>query len=411
MQFHRFLLTGSHGVASLGRNNDWEVAMKVGIAFLALASASLPTMALAAELKIGFVTSVTGSQAPVARDMIDAFNLSIKNLGGKIAGNDVKVIVADDQEKPDVARQAAERLVERERVDLVTGPVITNMVLAAVKPVSDAKRLLVSINPGPSDFAGEKCNRNVFVLGFENQTIGRATGMAAKELGFSKVAMMGWNTPGARDVAAGFKQAFPGAVVKEIYTPPSQQDFAAEITSLKSLDVDGLYYFYPSQVGVNFLKQLGQVGYAMDRVIGTYPALDHIMLTQVGAEVAGINVVSLWTEQLDNPANKRFVATFREAYGRVPSAFAAQAYDLPVLLDAALRSNGGKTDMDSLRQAMKTSSFPSVRGAFSFASNQFPIQNFYVTKIEKSDSGLSYVVKRTLPDLKDDLAEKCPIKD
>lgn len=385
--------------------------MKIRTLFLALASASLPALAPAAELKIGFVTSVTGSQAPVARDMIDAFNLSIKNLGGKIAGNDVKVIVADDQEKPDVARQAAERLVERERVDLVTGPIITNMLLAAAKPVSDAKRLFVSINSGPSDFAGEKCSPNFFVLGFENQTIGRATGMAAKELGFSKVAMMGWNTPGARDLAAGFKQAFPGTVVKEIYTPPSQQDFAAEITSLKALDVDGLYYFYPSQVGVNFLKQLTQVGYAMDRVVGSYLALDHIMLTQVGPEVAGTNVVSLWTEQLDNPENKRFVTSFREAYGRTPSAFAAQAYDLPVLLDAALRRNGGKTEMNALRAAMKTTPFPSVRGAFSFASNQFPIQNFYVTKIERSSTGLSYAVRTTLPNLKDELADKCPIKD
>ena len=376
----------------------------------AAALMALPTLAWAGEVRIGIITSITGTQADSARQMLDGVNLALKQTGGKIAGLDAKLFVADDQEKPDIARQAVDRMLESDHVDFVAGPVATNQVISVTQPVVDADKIMISAGAGPSMFTGAKCNPNFYTITFENVTMGKVTGVAANDLGIKRVAIMAWNTPGARDLVNGFKQGFKGEVVFDNLTPTAQQDFAGEISRMRATKPDGLYYFYPGSAGVNFAKQLSQFGANREmKVVTQYISMDRSMLSQIGDAADGMYVTAYYIDTLDNPANQSFAPAFRQAYGHDPADYAAQGFDLVHLLDAALTMTGGDMSKPGpLRHALESAKFSSVRGPFTFNNNHFPIETYYLTKIVAgADNKRSYQVDRTYPDQKDTAGVDC----
>ena len=371
---------------------------------------ALPAIASAGEVRIGLITSITGTQADSARQMLDGVNLALKQMGGKIAGLDAKLFVADDQEKPDIARQAADRMLESDKVDFIAGPVATNQVITVTQPVVDADKIMISTGAGPSVFTGAKCSPNFYSVSFENVSMGRVTGEAANGLGIKRIAIMAWNTPGARDLVEGFKSGFKGQVVFDTLTPTAQQDFAGEISRIRAAKPDGLYYFYPGSAGVNFAKQLAQFGANHEmKVITQYISMDRTMLSQVGDAADGMYVTVYYTESLDNPANKEFVAAFRAAYGHDPADYGAQGYDLIHLLESALTATkGDMSHPTALRHALEAAKFTSVRGPFSFNTNHFPIESYYLSQITKgAGESRTYKVQATYPEQKDTAGVNC----
>jgi branched-chain amino acid transport system substrate-binding protein len=104
---------------------------------------------------------------------------------------------------------------------------------------------------------------------------------------------------------------------------------------------------------------------------------------------------SQWAHDMDNAANKKFVADFQKEFGRLPTLYAAQAYDAAMLMDAAVRDVKGKIeDKEAVRKALEAAKFNSVRGAFKFNKNHYPIQDYYLRVITKDAQGR--VTNRTL---------------
>lgn len=354
------------------------------------AALMLTTAAHAADkVKIGFLSTLSGPGAGLGIDIRDGFNLAVKHLNGKFGGLPAEVIVADDQQKPEIAQQATEKFLKKDKVDFMTGIVFSNLMLAVGQPVFDSKTFFVSANAGPSQYAGEQCNPYFFNVAWQNDNLHEAVGKYVQDKGFNKVVLVAPNYPGGKDAMVGFKRFYKGKSSEEIYTKLGQLDYAAELAQIRALKPDAVFFFLPGGMGINFVKQFVAAGLSRDtQLFAPGFSADEDVIKAVGAPMLGMFNSSHWAHDMDNAENKRFVADFQKEYGRLPSLYASQGYDAALLIDAAVRDTKGKLDdKDAVRKALEAKRFKSVRGDFKFNVNHYPVQNYYLRVIGRDAQG------------------------
>ncbi|MBB4843837.1 branched-chain amino acid transport system substrate-binding protein [Paucibacter oligotrophus] len=363
---------------------------KQGLALVltTLALGAAPAQA-ADKIKVGMLSTLSGPGAGLGLDIRDGFALALKHSGGKFGGLPVEVLTADDQQNPEVAKQTSDRLLKRDKVDFMTGIVFSNLMLAVGPGVFASKTPFISANAGPSQYAGEQCNPFFFNVAWQNDNLHEAVGKTMTDKGFKKVVILAPNYPAGKDAAAGFKRYYQGQVVEEIFTKLGQLDYAAELAQARAAKPDGMYIFLPGGMGINFIKQFVGAGLSKDiTLFGPGFSADEDVIKAVGEPMLGMFNSSQWAHDLDNAANKKFVADFQKEYGRLPSLYASQGYDAAQLMDAAVREVKGRVeDKPALLKALKAAKFASVRGAFRFNHNQFPVQDYYLRVITKDGQG------------------------
>jgi branched-chain amino acid transport system substrate-binding protein len=352
-----------------------------------LAAGLMAGGAAAQEVKIGFMATFTGPGALLGEHLRDGFLLGVEEKGDKLGGLETEVILADDQLKPDVAREEVQKLIERDGVDFVVGVVFSNVLMAIYKPVVESKAFLISANAGPSPLAGRQCSENFFNTAWQNDQSHGAVGRYATQQGYEKVFLIAPNYQAGKDALAGFKRHFEGTVVDEVYTQLGAVDFAAEIARIQSARPDAVYTFMPGGMGINLVKQYIQAGLKDEIPLLSAFTIDDTTLPAVGEPALGLASASQWAADLDNPANQHFVEAFRAKYGYVPSLYASQGYDTAMFIDAALAKAGGVEDKDALRDALRHAEFDSVRGKWRLNKNHFPINDFYLVKADKLGDG------------------------
>ena len=363
--------------------------MKKQLAFLIVAS-SLAAGAFAADkVKVGVLSTMSGPGSGLGVDIVDGFNLGVKHSGGKLGGLPAEVIVVDDQQNPDVAKQATEKLLKRDKVDFMTGIVFSNVMLAVGPAVFEANTFYLSANAGPSQYAGEQCNPYFFNVAWQNDNLHEAVGKYVNDKGIKNAVLVAPNYPAGMDALTGFKRFYKGTVIDEIYTKLGQLDDAAELAQIRAAKPEAIYIFLPGGMGINFIKQY--VGAGLNREIPLFApgfSADEDVIKAVGEPMIGIHNSSHWAHDLDNAPNRKFVADFQKEYGRTPTLYASQGYDTALLMDAAVRDVKGKIeDKEALRKALEAANFKSVRGEFKFNNNHYPVQNYYLRVIGKDGSG------------------------
>ena len=381
---------------------------------LASALALLATPVAADTLKIGMITTLSGPGAGLGIDIRDGFALAVEHAGGKLGGQDTQVIEADDQQKPDVAVGLANRMVERDRVPIVTGVVWSNLALAMLPTLAGGQTFFISPNAGPSQLAGAQCNPYFFNAAYQNDQIHEAVGKHVQDEGFKKVYLMAPNYPAGKDGLAGFKRYYKGEVAGEVYTQVGQLDYAAELAQLKAAAPDAVYVFYPGGMGINFIKQFEQAGLkGAVPLFGPGFSFDQDILAAVGESALGVKNSAQWSPDLDNAANRKFVADFKAKYGRIPSMYAAQGYDTALLIDAAVTAVGGNLkDKDKLRAALRTAKIQSLRGEVAFNTNHYPIHDIHLREVVKGADGAvtNKTVATVFTSHADAYVKDCPMK-
>jgi branched-chain amino acid transport system substrate-binding protein len=382
------------------------------VAGAALVSLSVPALAQE-KLKVGVMATLSGPAAVLGQHMRDGFQLAVKNLGGKLGGLETEIIIVDDELKPDVGVQKVQGLLDRDKVDVVVGVIFSNVMMAIAKPVFDSKTVLVSPNAGPSPLAGKGCSPWFFSTAWQNDQNHEVMGKYAQDAGFRKVVLVAPNYQAGKDSMAGFKRHYKGEVLEEIFNQVNQLDFSAEIAKVASLKPDAVFAFEPGGMGVNFVKQYAQAGLAGKVPFLSAFTVDETTLPATQDAAVGLLSGAQWAPNLDNPANKKFVADFEAAYKYVPALYASQGYDAALLIDAAVNAASGKVkDKEALRDAFRKASFTSVRGNFKLNTNGFPIQDFYVVKAVKRSDGkyATEIVSKVFSDYGDAYAKECPLK-
>ncbi len=367
------------------------------------------------QIKIGFVTTLTTGAAVIGKDMQNAVDLALEHIGNKMGPLDVELIYADDEFNPQKGKQATERLVLSDNVDIVAGYIWSHVLLASTGTVLDAGKIMISSNAGPSQLAGERCNKNFFNVSWQNDQTPMALGEVLNRKGVKSLYIIAPNYAAGKNMVAGVERTFKGTVVgKDMTAWPAQKDWSAELTKVKAAQPDGVFVFYPGGHGPAFIKQYQQAGLEGKIPLYSVYTLDSISLPlfqKAGMKgVLGSFMTQFWAPDMDNAQNKRFVDGFKEKYGKYPSFYAAQSYDTIFFIKAAVEAVGGKIDdIDAMRAAMENTDFPSVRGKFRFGPNHFPIQNFYAREVVVDADGVwtTSLREAVLVDHQDPYAGKC----
>ena len=365
------------------------------------------------NLKVGLIATLSGPPAALGQQLRNGLALAIKEHGGKLGGRTVDLFVADDELKPDVAVGKAKELVDRDKVDFVVGPVFSNILGAIMKPVTGAGVILISPNAGSSAFAGKDCNPNFFVTSYQNDQVHEVLGQYAQDSGMKKVIIIVPNYQAGKDAAAGFKHKFTGEVLDEMYVPLGQLDYSAELSRIAAAKPDAIFAFLPGGMGVNFVKQYRQAGLADKIPFLSAFTVDELTLPAQKEAALGMYGGANWAPNLDNPQNKAFVEAYLKEYNAVPATYAFQAYDAAMLIDSAVSAvKGDLSNKDALRAALKKADFTSLRGGFKFNTNHYPIQDFYLVKVEKRPDGKfeTEIVKKVFANYGDAFAKDCPMK-
>ncbi|MBR0806279.1 ABC transporter substrate-binding protein [Bradyrhizobium japonicum] len=387
--------------------------MKTQVTFAAaallLGTAVSPSLAQE-KIKLGVVVTLSGPAAALGQQVRDGFALAVKDLGGKMGGRDVEVIVADDELKPDAAVTKVKGLLERDKVDFVVGPIFSNILQAIHRPITESKTFLISPNAGPSTFAGKDCNPFFYVTSYQNDQVHEILGKVAQDRGYKRMYLMVPNYQAGKDSVAGFKLDYKGEIVEESYMPLNTLDFQPELSKISSQKPDALFTFMPGGLGVNLVKQYRQAGLADTTPVLSAFTVDESTLPAQQDAAVGMFGGANWAPNLDNPQNKKFVAAYEAAYNVVPGTYAFQAYDAAMLIDSAVKAvKGDLSNKDAVGAALKKADFTSLRGAFKFNTNGYPIQDFYLTKVAKRADGKfqTEIVQKVFENYGDRYAKDC----
>jgi branched-chain amino acid transport system substrate-binding protein len=382
-------------------------------AVAAALSFAQPAIAQQQKLKIGFITTMSGPQGIIGKHMKDSVELAIEHLGGKVGGLPVEVVYGDDQTKPDVGVQLANDMLKRDQVDIVSGIIWSNVMLAVVPVVTGAGKIMVGTNAGASPLAGSQCNEQYFSTSWNNDQSPEAMGKFLQDSGIKDLYVLAPNYQAGKDMVAGLKRFYKGNIVEEIYTKLGQQDYQAEITQLRAKNPKAVFAFYPGGMGIQFVRQYHQAGLRERIPLYTVFTVDETTLPALKEAAIGQFEARFWSPDLDTPASKKYVGDFRKKFGYTPSFYGAQSYEGILLIDSAVKAvKGNVKDTKAMVAAMRKADYDSIRGRYKFNNNHHPIQNFYLLRAEKGgpDGVEMKIQKKVFDNHQDAYHQECKMK-
>jgi len=382
------------------------------VATAGLAASSLfvpPKFAIGAQakVKVGILLPYTGTYAKLGTNIRDAMMLRFAEAGNMLGGRPIEFVDIDSEAKPAKAQQLTEKLIKKEKVDFLVGPVHSVVGMAMVKMARGDGPITVIPNAGADQLTGELCAPNVFRTSFSSYQMGYPGGPAMLEDGHKRVVLMYWNYGFGKQVAAAFKKSFEpagGTIVKEIPTPFPEVDFQAYLTELAALKPDAVYTFYAGGGAVKFVKDYAAAG--LKDSIKLYGAgfLTEGLGAAQGDAAEGVRTILHYADSLENPANQRFRAAFQKSTGNSADVYAVQGYDAGELIlrgmNAVKGDTGARTEMI---RAMETAEIDSPRGHLSFSASHNPIHDIYLREVIKGENQVIRVAAKD----QDDPAEGC----
>jgi len=383
------------------------------VAAIAALLAAAP-VAAQQKVKIGFITTLSGPQGVIGEYMKNSVELALDHLGRKMAGLDVEVTYGDDQVKPDVGKQVAEEMLKKQQVDFVAGIIWSNVMLAVAPTVTDAGKIMVGTNAGPHELAGKQCSELFFTTSWQNDDTPEAMGKVMQDQGITDVYVMAPNYAAGKDMVNGFKRSYKGRIVDEVYTRLGQSDYQAELSQLRAKNPKAVFVFYPGGMGISFLRQYSEAGLRAQFPLYSVYTVDEISIPAVKHAALGQYETRYWSPDLKNTANEKYVSDYRRKYGKMPVFYGAQSYDGIMLIDSAVRAvKGDLSNKKGMIAAMKKADFSSTRGKFTYNTNHFPIQNFYLLKAVAGPAGQDPVMeiqKTVFTNHKDSFYKECSMK-
>jgi branched-chain amino acid transport system substrate-binding protein len=361
------------------------------------------------SVKVGLVIPQAGVYAPLGTDMKRAWDLWLEKNNGKFGNYTVSTVVGDEGETPQTGVPAVQKLLQSDQCDVLVGIVNSSTALGVRDMVTEAKKVLLISNAGAGDLTAKAASPYVWRTSFTNAQVAAAMGrhLAGQGLKDAVYAIAPDYAAGAEAIA-GFTKAFQagGGTIAGSAKPPfgKTQDYQPFLSTIRSSGAKATFCFFAGAEAVAFVKQYAQFGLA-----GTIPLYGSGFLTEGGVLKAqgeaalGVQTALHYTSELDNPANKDFVAAYKAKYNEPPTVYSAQTWDAAAVLNRALKSAGG-VDGDSVSKALGSVGTieDSPRGAWSFVG-QTPKQKFYLRKVDKRDGGYANTVVAELGDLSQDV--------
>jgi branched-chain amino acid transport system substrate-binding protein len=354
-------------------------------------------------VRVGILAPLTGVVAVIGKGEVNGIKLRLKELNYEIAGRKIEVIVEDSAGDPLTALTKARKLVERDKVDIFLGPLLSHIQQAVQEytgPRGVPQIILVSGLPETNKYPSQVSP------GWNGVSIGQLFGeYAYRKLGHRKMVMFSTNFPFGRRNSDGFREGFTqagGAIVKEVYPPLGTPDFAPFLAGLPQ--ADAVYSFLPGADAVRYVKQRAELG-LNERLplLSLITTVEGILLPAQGDAALGSVAITHYFEDLDNPVNRHFVAAYAKEYGEPPRGYnPALGYSIGQIVEEALKRTGGKTTPpETLINAIRQVDISTTQGRLRFdPEKRFGIMDFYIVKVVKKEGKLGYEVMDVLKDIK-----------
>jgi branched-chain amino acid transport system substrate-binding protein len=355
--------------------------------------------AQAGPIKIGVVLPYTGVYAVLGESITQAMELVFARENWTVAGRKIEMIKEDDEMKPPVGVRKTEKLIDSDKVDILTGPVHSGILMGMRDKVHNSKTILIVSNAGADAISRERCSRWIFRTSFSNwQPCQPMGGWVAKNVS-KDVFLTAPNYQAGKDMMNAFKETFGpagGKVVAEDYPKLGETDYAPYLTKIRQSGAKAVFAFFSGSDAVNFVKQYDQFGLKQSiKLTGAGFLTEPDVLPAQGPAALGVLTGHFYTPVLDNPTNQRFVKEFRDKYaGKMPDGFACQGYDTAEVIVRALKAvNGNTQDKDRLVDVIAKLEFDSPRGRFRFdPKTHNVIQPFiYIREVKEVAGGLNNV--------------------
>lgn len=382
----RSLLTGAAGAATL----------------VAAPHLRSPAIAQGAPLKVGLMLPYTGTFAKLGQFIDAGFRLYVEQKGGKLGGREITFVQVDDESKPEAATDNMNRLVGREKVDVVLGTVHSGVAMAMVKVARDTNTLLIIPNAGANDATGPQCAPNIFRTSFSNWQTTYPAGKVMVDAGLKNVATITWRYTAGAEMMGAFAENFTklgGKVVEDLTLPFPEVEFQALLTRIATLKPDAVFSFFAGAGAVKFVKDYAAAG--LNKSIPLYGAgfLTDGTLEAQGAAANGIKTTLHYADNLDNPANVAFLKAFKTKTNMDGDIYAVQGYDAGALLDIGLSAVGGDHKArDKMVSAMGAAKIDSPRGPLSFNKAHNPIQNIYLREVRNGRNEFVSIAQTNVDD-------------
>jgi len=377
-------------------------------AFLKIAAAagvaSLPGFALAqgAKLKIGLMLPYTGTFAQLGVAITNGFKLAVAENGGKLGGRELEYFTVDDESDPSKATDNTNKLVTRDKVDVLVGTVHSGVAMGMVKIARETGTLLIIPNAGIDAATGAMCAPNIFRTSFSNWQPAYPMGKVLADRGIKKVVTLTWNYAAGTESIGGFKEGFTkagGTIVKELLLPFPSVEFQPLLTEIASIKPDAVFVFFAGGGALKFLKDWQAAG--LKGKIGLYGSgfLTDGILEAAGNAAEGIETTLQYGDGIETPKNKTFRLNYAKTYKLQPDVYAVQGYDAGLLLAAGLKAvKGDMSKKNELYAAMEKARIDSPRGAWTMSKAHNPIQDIYLRKVVGKENKVIGVAYKALAD-------------
>jgi len=373
-------------------------------ASLLTAGTLLPKFALgqAQKLRVGLMLPYTGTFAQLGTAITNGFKLAVNQRGGKLGGRELEYFTVDDEAEPSKAPENTNKLVQRDKVDVLVGTVHSGVQMGMVKIAKETNTLMIIPNAGLDAATGALCAPNIFRTSFSNWQPSYPMGKVMADRGIRNVVSLAWKYGAGEEAVAGFTEGFikaGGKSVRGLWIPFPNAEFQALLTEIASLKPDAVFVFFAGAGAAKFVRDYAAAG--LRKTIPLYGSgfLTDGILDAIQDAGQGLETTLHYADGLNTKRDKEFRAAYAKAFTSEPDVYAVQGYDAGLLLAAGLDAvKGDLSKRKEIIAAMEKAKIDSPRGTWTMSKAHNPIQDIYLRKVVGKENRLVSVAHKALAD-------------
>ena len=383
-----------------------RLVLSRGAALVGAASTGLllPQIARAQsnKIRVGLMLPYTGTFAQLGVAIENGVRMAIDEKGGKLGGREIEWFKVDDESEPAKGVENANRLVQRDKVDILIGTVHSGVQMGIQRVARESGVLNIIPNAGVHAATRALCAPNVFRTSFSNSQPTMALGKPMVDKGHKKAVWITWKYAAGDEAFEGFKESYTkagGTIVKELSLPFPNVEFQALLTEIASLRPDAVACFFAGGGAAKFIRDYAAAG-LKDRIpLWGSGFLTEGVLEAAGAAGEGVMSTLHYSDSLETARNKQFRLQYAKTFRMQPDVYAVQGYDSGLLLAQGLAAvKGDIANKQALYKALESQSIDSPRGKWTMSKSHNPIQDIYLRRVEKGENKVIGVAAKALAD-------------
>jgi branched-chain amino acid transport system substrate-binding protein len=358
--------------------------------------------AQAGKIKVGLMLPYTGTFAQLGAAITNGFKMAVEERGGKLGGREIEYFVVDDESNPAKAPENTNKLIQRDKVDVIIGTVHTGVAMGLVKVIRESGTLWINPNAGAGPVTGALCAPHIFRTSFTNWQTTYPLGKVLKARGHKTAVFITWKYGAGEEALEGFKEGFEkegGKVLKELFMPFPQVEFQALLTEIAKIKPDAVACFFAGAGAGKFLMDYKAAGLKGKIPLYGSGFLTDGVLDAVGDAAEGVETTLHYADSLDIKKDKAFRLAYAKTFKLQPDVYAVQGYDAGQLLAAGLEAvKGDISKKQDVIKAMEAARIDSPRGGFVLSKAHNPVQDIYLRKVVGKENKVQGVAWKALAD-------------